>query len=206
MRVYHASSVSVRVSLAVVVSMSLALAAAADTKTSRFSTISIKNFGCVNETYYRGAQPQKQNYAELASLGIKTVIDLQRDGEADEQKMVEANGMKFFRLPMTTTDTPDSQTTSEFLRIVNDPANQPIYVHCRGGRHRTGVMTAIYRLTHDGWRPDQAYSEMQRHDFDWGFGHGALKRYVFDYFAGLEAQNSSGARESMKSTAAGARN
>ena len=38
-----------------------------------------------------------------------------------------------------------------FLKIVNDPKNQPVYVHCVGGRHRTGVMTAIYRMTVDKW-------------------------------------------------------
>ena len=30
------------------------------------------------------------------------------------------------------------------LQIVNDPAQQPVFVHCVGGKHRTGVMTAAY--------------------------------------------------------------
>jgi protein tyrosine/serine phosphatase len=167
--------------LATAVAISLALAAAAQTKNNKFAGIAIKNFGCVNENYYRGAQPQEKDYAALASLGVKTVIDLEREGEASEQRLVEANGMKFFRLPMNTTSKPDADTVERFLNLVNDPSNQPVYVHCHGGRHRTGVMTAIYRLTHDNWSADQAYGEMKQYEFNKGFGHSALKDYVYGY-------------------------
>src|SRR6185295_15944884 len=64
------------------------------------SKTQIKNFGCVNEKYYRGAQPKQQDYADLAAIGVKTVIDLQRDGQNDERAMVEAQGMKFYRIGM----------------------------------------------------------------------------------------------------------
>ncbi len=146
----------------------------------------IKNFGCVNEKLYRGAQPQKCDYAELAAMGIKTVIDLQREGEASEQKLVEAAGMKFYRIPMSDKDAPAPAQVEEFLKIVNDPANQPVFIHCRGGRHRTGAMTAIYRMTHDGWSADQAFNEMKIYDFEHGFGHDALKQYVYSYFHQME--------------------
>jgi len=174
---------------AVLLALAMAVSAAAGSRTDKLSAIAIKNFGCVNENYYRGAQPQKQDYASLASLGIKTVVDLQRDGEANEMQMVESKGMKFFRLEMTTTDRPDPRTVSRFLNIVNDPANQPVFVHCHGGRHRTGVMTAIYRLTHDDWTADRAFAEMKEYEFGKGFGHGPLRDYVYDYFAGVERQN-----------------
>lgn len=192
---------------AVLVALSIAVLAAAETKTNKLSRISIKNFGSVNENYYRGAQPQKQDYAALASLGVKTVIDLEREGEANEQHMVESNGMQFFRFEMNTSDRPDSKIVARFLKIVNDPANQPVFVHCHGGRHRTGVMTAIYRLDHDKWTADQAYSEMKQYDFGKGFGHGALKDYVYEYFAGLDPQHTGGSKESVKaSVGSGSRN
>jgi protein tyrosine/serine phosphatase len=149
----------------------------------KFSNIRIENFGCVNENYYRGAQPKGGDYAALAGLGIKTVIDLQRKGEADEQRMVESNGMKFFRIAMDTTSTPDREAVDQFLKIVNDPSNQPVFVHCRGGRHRTGVMTAVYRMSHENWTSSQAYDEMKQYQFEKGFGHGALKQYVYGYHA-----------------------
>ena len=42
---------------------------------------------------------------------------------------------------------PTAQEIAAFMKIVTDPESQPVYVHCVGGRHRTGVMTAIYRMT-----------------------------------------------------------
>ena len=190
------SSVSLCVALAVVLPV-----AAGQITQIKSSKIEIKNFGCVNEKYFRGAQPTGRDYASLAALGIRTVIDLQRDGAADEKETVEANGMQFFRLGMNTTDRPDPEKVSQFLRIVNEPTNQPVFVHCKGGRHRTGVMTAIYRLTHDRWTAERAFVEMKQYEFDRGFGHGALKDYVYIYFAGLDrgpANNS----ESIKASAA----
>ena len=181
---------------AIVVALSLALLAAAEPKAGKPVGIAIKNFGCVNEAYYRGAQPEQKDYASLASLGVKTVIDLERDGDSHEQQMVEANGMKFYRLAMDTTSTPDAETVERFLGLVNDSANQPVFVHCHGGRHRTGVMTAIYRITHDKWTPDQAFAEMQKYEFNKGFGHGALKDFVYAY----GGPNSTGKTEVIKAS------
>jgi protein tyrosine/serine phosphatase len=53
------------------------------------------------------------------------------------------------------------EQTASFLKLVNDAANWPVYVHCKGGRHRTGELTAIYRITNEGWTADQTYQEMK---------------------------------------------
>jgi tyrosine-protein phosphatase SIW14 len=149
--------------------------------------VQIDNFGRINENYYRGAQPETTDYADLAALGIKTVIDLTRDGRADEQPLVEKNGMKFFRIPLTTSDRPSQADVTQFLKLVTNPANFPVYVHCQGGRHRTGIMTAVYRMTQDGWTADQAYSEMKKFKFEGFPGHPALKKFVYDYFSQMDS-------------------
>ena len=67
---------------------------------------------------------------------------------------------------------------------MNDPANQPVYVHCQGGRHRTGIMTAVYRMTHDSWTADRAFDEMVHYQFKKGWvSHDTLKRFVFGFLA-----------------------
>src|SRR5215468_4005703 len=71
------------------------------TQRTKTSNIQIKNFGCINERYYRGAQPKEKDYADLASMGVKTVIDLQRDGNSAEPSLVRLAGMNFYRIPMT---------------------------------------------------------------------------------------------------------
>jgi tyrosine-protein phosphatase SIW14 len=145
--------------------------------------IQIDNFGKINANYYRGAQPDDRDYRDLAALGIHTVIDLTRDGRINESTLVQQAGMKFYRIPLTTSERPSDAAVVEFLKLVNDPANQPVYVHCQGGRHRTGVMTAVYRMTQDGWNADQAYQEMKRYRFEGFPGHPILKRFVYDYFS-----------------------
>jgi protein tyrosine/serine phosphatase len=145
------------------------------------SKVRIANFGQINANYYRGEQPEGRDYADLAAIGIKTVIDLQADGDGGEQRFVEAAGMKFYRIPMTTHVPPTSQQLAKFLEIVNDPAQQPVYVHCKGGRHRTGVMTAVYRMEQDGWNAERAFSEMKRYKFGADFLHAEFKRFVYAY-------------------------
>jgi protein tyrosine/serine phosphatase len=175
---------------ALVIVISLALLSAVQAKSGdAVSSIKIKNFGSINENYYRGAQPKGQDYKYLASAGIRTVIDLQRQGQSDEQRLVEAAGMKFYRIGMSDKSQPQPAQVEEFLKIVNDTANQPVFVHCRGGRHRTGAMTAIYRMTREGWTADLAFKEMKQYDFDHGFGHGALKDFVYEYYARMDQKS-----------------
>jgi protein tyrosine/serine phosphatase len=153
--------------------------------------IRIGNFGQINDGYYRGEQPTARDYPALAALGVKTVIDLTRDGDRDEARLVEQAGMRFHRIPLTTTDRPPDTAVEEFLKLVNDPANQPVYVHCQGGRHRTGAMTAVYRMTKDKWTADQAYKEMQKYKFEGFLDHPELRTFVYDYYKQLLAAASS---------------
>jgi len=120
-----------------------------------------ENFGKVNDHYYRGGQPDAEGFARLKQLGVRTVIDLRKDSVAAAPEQV-----------------------AEFLKLVNDPANWPVYVHCKGGRHRTGALTAAYRITHDGWTADQAWDEMKKYDFNDSFfgGPPAQKNFVYAFY------------------------
>jgi protein tyrosine/serine phosphatase len=163
--------------------LALASMAASVTQT-RSSADGIKNFGKVNENYYRGSQPTAEQFAQLKGLGVKTVIDLRKDQVSEEPEWVRANGMQYFHIPMKASRPATEEQTDYFLKLVNDPANWPVYVHCKGGRHRTGALTAIYRITHDGWTADQAYEEMKQYDFNSGFfgGPAAQKKYVYSFY------------------------
>ena len=158
------------------------------TETADLSHILIANFGRVDDGYYRGAQPQKQDYARLAAAGIKTVVDVHKNGPKNEQALTESAGMKFYRIPLSESDVPTPEQVKEFLAIVNDPANQPVYVHCAGGRHRTGALTAVYRLTHDHWTANQAYDEMKQYEFLKNGDHNFLKNFVYQYSSQLNTK------------------
>jgi protein tyrosine/serine phosphatase len=126
--------------------ISLLAPAASFAANSKLAAIRIDNFGAINDNYYRGAQPKDDDYRDLATIGVKTIVDLTKDGRDDEPGLVKSAGMKFYRIPLTTSERPSDAAIAEFLKIVNDPANQPVYVHCQGGRHRTGTMTAIFHV------------------------------------------------------------
>jgi len=151
---------------------------------SSVAGITIDNFGKINENYYRGSQPTQEEFTQLRSLGIKTVIDLREDYKKNEEAWVRDLGMTYVRIPLKTRVAATEEQWKLFLGIVNDSARLPVYVHCKGGRHRTGAMTAIYRITHDGWTADQAYQEMKDYDFENGFfgGPGAQKKFVYSFY------------------------
>jgi protein tyrosine/serine phosphatase len=144
-------------------------------------SIRIDNFARVSATYYRGSQPNGRDYTDLATLGVKTVIDLQEYGVPTERGLVEKAGMQYVNIPMTTRVNPTEAQIAQFLSIVNDPAKQPVYVHCAGGRHRTGVMTAIYRISDEGWTSDRAFKEMKQYRFGADFLHPEFKQFVYTY-------------------------
>ncbi|HVI71657.1 MAG TPA: dual specificity protein phosphatase family protein [Pyrinomonadaceae bacterium] len=145
--------------------------------------VSLENFGKVNEHYYRGAQPSAVQFTELKRLGVKTIIDLRQDRISDASEWAQNAGLQYINIPLTTKRAATEEQTNYFLKLVSDPENWPIYVHCKGGRHRTGEMTAVYRMNSQGWTADQAYEEMKKYDFEDSFFYPrSLKKYVFSYY------------------------
>ena len=152
------------------------------------ASVTIKNFGQMDDRFYRGAQPKENDYQQLAALGIKTIIDLRDDPESYEKRDAEALGMKYVNIPMSDKDYPQSAKIHEFLKLVDDPSTGKFYVHCAGGRHRTGVMGAVYRFNHYNWNYDQVYAEMKKFDFYTRWGHGDMKKFVQDYAVSFHSQ------------------
>ena len=152
-----------------------------ETQKADVSAVTIKNFGQMDERFFRGGQPKEGDYQQLANLGIKTVIDLQNEPTGYEKQSVEALGMKYVNIPMSDKDYPETAKIDQFLKLVDDPATGKFYVHCAGGRHRTGVMGAVYRFNNYHWNYDQVYAEMKKYDFYTRWGHGEMKKFVQDY-------------------------
>lgn len=155
--------------------------AGAPASAAALAAIHIDNFGTIDEHYYRGAQPKGDDFKALSTLGIKLMIDLAAEGDPAEAANAKAAGIQFVRIPMTTHEAPSPAVIAQFLTLVTNPANQPVYVHCIGGRHRTGVMTAIYRMTLDGWNPARAFAEMKQYKFGADFLHPEFKSFIESY-------------------------
>jgi protein tyrosine/serine phosphatase len=169
------------------------MAAAQTSEQANFSNVKIKNFGQMDERFYRGAQPKENDYESLKALGITTVVDLQDEPKAYEKQLVESLGMHYVNIPMVGKKYPTDEAVSAFVKLVDDPKTGKFFVHCAGGRHRTGAMGAVYRFNKYHWNYDQVYAEMKKYDFYTSWGHGDFKTFVQDYWAHMQATNNAAA-------------
>ena len=168
----------------------LLLSAAAQAKSNpAFPNVRIKNFGQMDERFYRGAEPKGlEDIRALKEIGINTVIDLQAEPEPAERAEVESLGMRYVNIPMVDKAYPRAEWVAAFMKTVDDPATGKFFVHCAGGRHRTGSMGAVYRFEKYGWNYEQVYAEMKQYDFYTSWGHGDFKTFVQDYAKQLQAR------------------
>jgi protein tyrosine/serine phosphatase len=171
--------------------IAIAATSVANAQKLDLSHVKIKNFGQMDERFFRGGQPKEDDYRQLAALGVKTVIDLTDDPKWYERPTVEALGMRYINIPMSDSQYPKDSQVNQFLKLIDDPSTGKFFVHCAGGRHRTGVMGAVYRFNHYHWNFDQVYAEMKNYDFYTRWGHGDMKKFVQDYALNYLQNNSS---------------
>lgn len=141
----------------------------------------LPNFHQVNAQLYRGAQPKRGGLAELARLGVKTIINLRSDDEQSdaEEREARALGLGYYKVPMRRVGRPDDALIEHALELINDAALQPVFVHCKRGADRTGTVIACYRIRHDGWTAAAATAEAKRYGLS--FFESGMKHYINDF-------------------------
>ena len=120
----------------------------------------IRNFLQVTPEFCTGGQPRVEHFAKLKADGGKSVLNLRTPGEhrAEEEKAaVENAGLKYFNIPFVYTAPSDAQV-DEFLRLTDDPANRPMFIHCTAAI-RVGAFWTIRRAVRDGMSVDAALEE-----------------------------------------------
>jgi tyrosine-protein phosphatase SIW14 len=133
--------------------VTLALAVAGDNPPG------IAKFHRVYDQIYRGAEPSPAGLRELKTLGIKTVVDL-RDGQWEREKTEVTNlGMQYIHIPMNAHILPPPHAVQQALAVLSDNSKLPVFVHCAGGRDRTGMVIACYRIVHDHWTSQKALAD-----------------------------------------------
>jgi len=139
----------------------------------------LPNLGQVTPALFRGGQPKKEGYPNLKALGIEIVVNLrdEKDKIAEERAVVEQHGMRFVSIPWNARRGPDDRQVAEFLEFVRANPARKIFVHCKAGKERTGVMIAAYRIAAQGWTAPQALAEMEFFGIR-GFWFPHLKRYI----------------------------
>jgi protein tyrosine/serine phosphatase len=156
--------------------------------------------------FYRSGQLTAEGFAEVKErLGIKTVLNVQDDypdpdiarsfwdwRTVKEHELCERLNMRYVTIApdlVARHEVPGRRPAAvdQFLALMDDESNYPVLIHCRAGLHRTGILTAVYRMEYQGWSPAAAFAELKAH----GFGPFActaandyVKQYVLTYRPG----------------------
>jgi protein tyrosine/serine phosphatase len=162
--------------------------------------------GCV----YRSGQMTADGFAEaVARYGIHTIINLQDEYPDPDVRLTFLDGrtiketelckqlhVRYVFLP------PDliqrrqvpahrPRAIDRFLDLLDKPSTYPVLIHCKAGLHRTGVMTAVYRMEYQNWTPLQAHRELKANGFGEFVSTSAndyITQYILTYRRGIRAR------------------
>ena len=140
----------------------------------------IPNFGQVTPTLYRGGQPSAEGFEMLAHMGIAIIVDVGRSKR--DEALIKSLGMTYVSLPWYC-PFPKDKVFARFIEIARENPGKKIFVHCRLGDDRTGMMIAAYRMGEQHWTASEAMQEM--HEFGYRNIHHlmcpGLGRYEKDF-------------------------
>ena len=146
------------------------------------TNVNLPNFHQVSAQLYRGGQPTQFGIEFLARQGIKTMVNLRAADEDSraEQWWVEQAGMRYLNVPMCGRGRPTEAQVQAVTSFINAPENQPVFLHCKRGKDRTGTIVACYRVSRDHWTSQRAIQEARKLGMRWTqFG---MKNYIRDYY------------------------
>lgn len=145
----------------------------------KVSTFGKKEKECI----YRGANPDYKNddvINEFKEKNIKLVVDFRNEKTSSKEDMeleketFEKNGIKYINFPMESGDIPDEKKYNDFEKIISEHKKDgSIFIHCKSGIDRTGIMSAMYQMKHNGKTKQQAYEIMK----DCGYNIYHQKKY-----------------------------
>ncbi|MCL4522771.1 MAG: protein tyrosine phosphatase family protein [Acidobacteria bacterium] len=138
----------------------------------------IKNFLRINDKICTGGQPSLEDLARLKADGVKAVINFRLASEMNvEEESAKAKelGLRYFHIPFDN-DHPKADAADEFLRVMSDAANRPIFIHCTTA-NRVGAFWMIYRVLKDGWKVEEAEEEAKKV----GLRNAATRDFAMEY-------------------------
>jgi len=129
----------------------------------RLNQKGVRNFGEVTPTLYRGGLVRTEGIKALKKLGMDVIVDTHANDETEET-IVQSLGMKYVAIPWHC-PWPHDEVFAKFLKVVHENKGKKIFVHCRLGDDRTGMMVAAYRMADEGWTANEAMTEMKSFGF-----------------------------------------
>jgi hypothetical protein len=156
---------------------------------------------------YRSGQLTAPGFAcAVKRFGLRTIINLQEDypdpdialgyftaDTIKESDLCRRLGVRFVfigpdTLPRRELTQARPVAIDRFLAILDNADSYPVLLHCRAGLHRTGVMTAVYRMEYQGWSKHEAIAELKDNGFgEWpcSSANDYIAQYILGYRPGL---------------------
>jgi protein tyrosine/serine phosphatase len=159
---------------------------------------------------YRSGQMTAEGFTEaVARYGIRTIVNLQDEypdpdvrltfldcRTIKETELCKNLHVKYVFLP------PDliqrrqvpahrPKAIDRLLELLDKPSTYPVLLHCKAGLHRTGVMTAVYRMEYQNWTPMQAHRELKANGFGEFVSTSAndyITQYILTYRRGMRVR------------------
>jgi tyrosine-protein phosphatase SIW14 len=122
----------------------------------------------VSPRLFRGGQPTAAGFQTLARMGISIVVDARGGSRESEREKVTSLGMEHVAIPWHC-PIPRDKVFARFLAVIRGSPGKKVFVHCRLGDDRVGMMIAAYRMAEEGWTAKEAMQEMKAYGF--AFSH-----------------------------------
>ena len=129
----------------------------------------VPNFGKATAFIWRGAQPTREGFRRLEADKVKTIVNLRWDH--DDFDLLSGTKLKYVHIPMRAWNPGQGETAQLVLvlktlrALAANPRTRPVFIHCAGGKDRTGFSVAAYHIVFEDWTPDEAIAQM----FDYRF-------------------------------------
>ena len=128
------------------------------------------NFETITEgkVYKSGVIPPDELESYVKKYHIKSVVDLRFPGTADlvnnpeipqeltaeKEAIAKINGVNYFN--NGSDQVPKPENLDRFFKIMDNPDNYPVLIHCYHGVGRAEMYSALYRIEYEKWTNEQA--------------------------------------------------
>jgi protein tyrosine/serine phosphatase len=128
------------------------------------------NFETITDgkVYKSGVIPPDEIADYVTKYHIKSIIDLRFPGTqnlkdnpeipaeltAEQNAVAQIKGVTYFN--NGSDQVPAQKNLDVFFKIMDNPANYPVLIHCYHGVGRAEMYSALYRIEYEGWDKDKA--------------------------------------------------
>lgn len=120
------------------------------------------------KVYKSGVIPPDKIDRFVKKYNIKSIVDLRgpvtadkinnpenwKEIRAEQAAVAKIDGLRYFNIPSE--QVPKRHNLNAFYKVIDNPDNYPILIHCYHGIGRAQVYSAVYRIEKENWSNEDA--------------------------------------------------